>query len=389
MCCSRKSSSASAACPSSHRIIADHAFLRRYRALHPPPLIGILDNQKHFIPAQPPHPSALAARAFTGFDFSCSSLLPSTAGRTWSPIDFFDGRVLLASVPVRNFVGRHILLGSKVDGKSLVRKFIVCDPVHRRYIMLPAIPVDLNALVHKQELLGQEIFLAPGEDKEDPLSFRVICLVQCRMNLLLLVFSSLNGQWHVLTSDQWGASLSSRQFVHGCFYWHLQLRNELLVLDLHAMEFSTVNLQSESLGSKSFLLVEAEKGMLGMLTVGNGYDKDIKDRRYWLAYSILTNNQWHLEKVIPLPVKDVRLVRAAGGYLLMYTVHLKSSQGQLEFRYFSVDLKTFQVELFTAVCKHFPGRLYAGFQNHLDDSDLDADAMSKKRRVCSSMRLVV
>ncbi|VAH99498.1 unnamed protein product [Triticum turgidum subsp. durum] len=394
MCCSRKSSSASATCPSSHRIIADHAFLRRYHALHPPPLIGILDNQKHFIPAQPPHPSALAARAFTGFDFSCSSFLPSTAGRTWSPIDFFDGRVLLAGVPVRNFVGRHILLGSKVDGKSLVRKFVVCDPVHRRYIMLPAIPVDLNALVHKQELLGQEIFLAPGEDKEDPVKHTYVTLVfsdvwgpapssvgrhtyyaprSIRMNLLLLVFSSLNGQWHVLTSDQWGASatlasfvksdpeLSSRQFVHGCFYWHLQLRNELLVLDLHAMEFSTVNLQSESLGSKSFLLVEAEKGMLGMLTIGNGYDKDIKDRRHWLAYSILTNNQWHLEKVIPLPVKDVRLVRAAGGYLLMYTVHLKSSQGQLEFRYFSVDLKTFQVELFTAVCKHFPGRLYAGF----------------------------
>ncbi|XBI06944.1 hypothetical protein VPH35_134910 [Triticum aestivum] len=222
-----------------------------------------------------------------------------------------------------------------VCGKSLAGKLVVCDPVHRRYIMLPAIPIDL----------------------------RVICLAQCRMNLLLLIFSSLNGQWHVLTYDQWGASatlasfvksdprLSSRQFVRGCFYWHLQLKNKLLVLDLCAMEFSTVNLQSE------------QKKELGMLNIGNGYDKDIVDRRFWLAYSILTNNQWHVEKVIPLPLKDVHLVGAAGGYLLMYTVYLKSSRDQLEFRYFSVDLKTFQVELFTALCKHLPGRLYADFPN--------------------------
>ena len=178
------------------------------------------------------------------------------------------------------------------------------------------------------------------------------------MNLLLLVFSSLNGQWHVLTSDQWGASatlasfvksdpeLSSRQFVHGCFYWHLQLQNKLLVLDLRAMEFSTVNLQSESLGSKRFVLVEAEKGMLGMLTTRNGYDKDIKDRRIWLAYSILTNNQWHVEKVIRLPVKHVRLTGVAAGYLLIYAMYSTSSQE----KYFSLDLKTFQVELFTAFC---------------------------------------
>ncbi|KAF7105820.1 hypothetical protein CFC21_106595 [Triticum aestivum] len=73
---------ASAACLSFRHIIVHHDFLRRYHALHPPPLIGILDNQKAFVPAQPPHPSAVAARAFTGFDFSCSSFLPSTAGHT-------------------------------------------------------------------------------------------------------------------------------------------------------------------------------------------------------------------------------------------------------------------------------------------------------------------
>ncbi|KAE8813108.1 hypothetical protein D1007_09879 [Hordeum vulgare] len=357
---------ASAACPTFRRTIADHAFLRRYRALHPPPLICILDNQKPFLPAQPPHPSAVAARAFADFDFSCSSFLPCKTGRTWSTVDFFDGRVLLAEIPVRKLVGRSILMGRK----SLVRNFVVCDPVHLRYIMLPAIPVDVNAL----ELLDQENFLAPGEDKEDPLSFRVICLAQCRMNLLLLVFSSLNGQWHVRTYDQWGVSatlplfvrsgpgLSSRQIVHGCFYWHLELQNQLLVLDLREMEFSTVNLESESPGSKTFVLVEAEKGMLGMITIGNAYDKDMKDHRYWLAYCILTNNQWHLEKVIPLPVKDVHLVGVAGGYLL-YAVYYKFAEQKLEYRYFSVDLKSFQIQLFTTLRKQIPGRMNARYPN--------------------------
>uniref|UniRef100_A0A0A9BTU0 F-box domain-containing protein n=1 Tax=Arundo donax TaxID=35708 RepID=A0A0A9BTU0_ARUDO len=33
---------ASAACPTFRRVIADHSFLHRLRALHPPPLLGTL-----------------------------------------------------------------------------------------------------------------------------------------------------------------------------------------------------------------------------------------------------------------------------------------------------------------------------------------------------------
>ncbi|XBI33164.1 hypothetical protein VPH35_056525 [Triticum aestivum] len=174
---------ASAACRSFRRLIADHAFLHRYRALHPPPLIGVVRNGT-FIQAQPPHPSAVAARAFAGFDFSCSSFLPSTAGRTWRRIDFFDGRALIAGAPVQeeNSVlgGRHFRYHN-----FLVRDLAVCDPVHRRYTLLPAVPGDLKALVRENELFELETFLAPGDDDddEDPLSFRVMCLVQCRLNI--------------------------------------------------------------------------------------------------------------------------------------------------------------------------------------------------------------
>ncbi|KAL6656749.1 hypothetical protein ACP70R_004529 [Stipagrostis hirtigluma subsp. patula] len=68
---------ASTACAHFRRIITDHGFLRRYHAVHPPPLLGILASS--FIPAEPPHPSAVAARAFAqagAADFSFS-FLPS------------------------------------------------------------------------------------------------------------------------------------------------------------------------------------------------------------------------------------------------------------------------------------------------------------------------
>ena len=266
--------------------------------------------------AQPPHPSAVAGRAFAGFDFSCSSFLPSTAGRTWRPIDFLDGHALLAGAPVEEESG---VLGVRrfQYHNFLVRDLAVCDPVHRRYTLLPAVPGDLKALVRENELFELETFLAPGDDDddEDPLSFRVMCVAQCTTKLLILVFSSSlggQGQWHAHTFDQWSGQatsasdvsfihshggLSNRQFVHGCFYWHLHFQNELLVLDVRAMELSAINLPPDR-GTNSFALVEAAEGMLGMLTEGYGEDNDSDP--FWLTYSILRNNQWHLEKVNPV-----------------------------------------------------------------------------------------
>ncbi|KAF7026318.1 hypothetical protein CFC21_038433 [Triticum aestivum] len=357
---------ASAACPSFRRLITDHAFLRRYRAHHPPPLIGAFDDSA-FIPAQPPHPSAFAARAFAGFDFSCSSFLPSTTGRTWSAIDFLDGRALLDGAPVPGKGGSsHLRYFS-------VRDLAVCDPVHGRYILLPAVPGDLKALVSEPDLLHLETFLAPGDDEEDPLSFRVMCLLQCRMNLLLLVFSSLDWQWHSLAFDQWSAQatfaplegtkdgLSDRQFVHGCFCWRFPLLNKLVLLDTRAMEFSAVNLPPEQGWSSNFVIVEAAEGMLGMLA--EVYDRGNMYEPCWLRYSILRNNQWHLEKVIPLPeMHHVVLLGVGGGYLLIGAMYITSSGEEVMFGLFSVDVKTLQVELFAELSKIIlSGRLYAGF----------------------------
>ncbi|VAI68679.1 unnamed protein product [Triticum turgidum subsp. durum] len=364
---------ASTACASFHSVISGHAFLRRYRVIHPPPLIGMVHDP--FIPAQQPHPSAVPARAFAGFNFSCSSFLPSTAGRSWSEIDFFDGRALLAGAPVKEESGSRFLVGAELCDSQysqfLVRVLAVCDPVHRCYILLPAVPDHLKALVRRPDLLMLETFLAPGEDEDDPLSFRVVCLAQCRINLLMLGFSSLDGQWHILIHDQWSAQatigsfensepwLSCCQYVHRCFCWRLHFMNKLLLLDTHTMEFSVVSLPPEQPPNRNYVIVEAADGMLGMLT--KRYDEYREDDRCWLAYSILRNNQWYSEKVILLPVKHAALVGVAGGYLLVEALYTPSTQHMLKFGLFSVDVKTLQVELFAELSKpNMYGRLYAG-----------------------------
>ncbi|XP_048538975.1 uncharacterized protein LOC125518061 [Triticum urartu] len=276
-----------------------------------------------FVPAQLPHPSAVPARALVGFDFCRSSLLPSSADRT-----------LPRATP--------------------------CNAATSW--LLPTVPGNLKALITRPDLLSLETFLARDEDDKDPLSFRVLCLVECRMNLLLLFFTSLHGLWHVLTYNQWSANSTlrcfisklrvwaiKRYFIHGHFYWHLHFQSELLVLDVCTMEFSAVDLPPEQLGNSSFLIVETLEGTLGMLT--RGFDEDSDDDRYWLTYSIMRNNQWHFEKIIWLPVKRAILVGVTGVYLIIEAVYTTSSHDERKSGYFSVDLKILQVELFAAPSK--------------------------------------
>ncbi|XP_048541278.1 uncharacterized protein LOC125520404 [Triticum urartu] len=164
---------ASAACVSFRRVITSHPFLRRFRALHPPPLLGILCGG--LIPAQPPHPSAAAAATLADADFSCSFLPPSRD--RWC---LRDGRALFSPAPERT--------GGDYNRRDLVREFAVCDPLHRRYLLLPALPDHLADQVHRPDIIHCEPFLAPPGDEEDSsfTDFRVMCLTLLRPWMLLL-----------------------------------------------------------------------------------------------------------------------------------------------------------------------------------------------------------
>ncbi|CAM0951438.1 unnamed protein product [Alopecurus aequalis] len=297
------------------RLITDHRFLRRFRAGHPPPLLGVIPP--HHQPdrplrlAQPPHPSAAA-------DFSCS-FLPSP--KRWHRRDLRDGRVLLSGVPD----------GSRFDCRALVREFAVCDPLHRRYVLLPAVPDDLAASAQQPDLARFEPFLAPpaAEDRPNDVSSRVICLAQCATKLVLFIFSSTTGQWRTVTFHDWATLLEGsenpapgqpyrwprmRHYAHGCFCWAFYPQGKLIMLDTRTMDFSAANLPPGTNNMQAVVL-EAAKGRLGMFM--NEYLTPV------LTYVVLRNdghgaNQWQSEAVISLPLgKRNVLMGVAGGYLLI------------------------------------------------------------------------
>ncbi|CAO1941630.1 unnamed protein product [Urochloa humidicola] len=183
----------SAACPSFRRIITGRSFLRRFRAIHPPPLLGFVAYEG-FHPAQLPHPSAPLARAFADAADISYSFVPAGRWLTpWHPRDVRQGRVLLECTPECDpaFEYYDIVLLRDLD-------LAVCDPLSRRYSLLPRIPKELRGQ-HKH-LIDVGLFLAPTGEDEDETSFRV-----------------------------------------GRFYWMVPWRNKLLVLDVFSMEVSIVN----------------------------------------------------------------------------------------------------------------------------------------------------
>ncbi|XP_044444754.1 uncharacterized protein [Triticum aestivum] len=264
---------ASAACVTFRRVVTDGSFLRRFRRLHPPPVLGFL-CLGGFHPAQPPHTSAPAARALAlAADFSFS-FLPSR--RRWAVQDIRDGRVLL--------VGKQNMM-AEGPSISMFPELVVCDPLHRRYILLPPLPDGLVASVERQddEFLGWscEPSLIPLSDEEAALveetTFRVIWSASCKTNMAVFVFSSTTGQWRATASQTWSDLVIDRQplyfirrhLVGGCVYWVLPMNNtDLLVLDTRTMEFSIADLPPGQWNRQDIAIVDAGEGRLGMLSTG-------------------------------------------------------------------------------------------------------------------------
>ncbi|PAN14396.1 hypothetical protein PAHAL_2G406400 [Panicum hallii] len=246
---------AAAACPAFRRVIADPAFLRRVRALHPSLLLGFLTFTGGFRPAEPPYASVPAARAVArAADFSYS-FLPRPSG--WVVRNARDGRVLL---------------DWNDGGDGIFTKLAVCDPLFRRYVVLPPIPEDLAAAVQQPHLLDLErkfqVFLVPSDQEAAQTSFRVLWMAQCPTKLVSFIFSSVSGQWHAVVSPTWKdldpaksrvtmtrRLLYFRSYAYGCFYWMMMsITPNFLVLDMARMEFSLLKYPSHfrRLGMFSF-----------------------------------------------------------------------------------------------------------------------------------------
>ncbi|KQK16976.1 hypothetical protein BRADI_1g31721v3 [Brachypodium distachyon] len=365
---------ACAASPFFRRVITDASFLRRSRALHAPPLLGVV-SPSAFIPAEPPHPSAPAARAFLDAGAAESILQhffsgpsPSLLAPAPGPLQFLDsldGRVLLAG---HTRGGIECCYNLRILGGTAV----VCDPLRGgRFLVLPAIPDDVTAAVgHDPDALDIcEPFLAPpAEDVDDcsdpsPPPFRVMSLAECADKLVLFLFSSgagTGGQWRAMSFDGWSATIYPF--------------DKLLVLD------------ARTHGRHLLAIVEAAAGedeqsqRLAMLTLHCEHSEGRQVS--YLQYAVLRDDdgdegsgQWDTDVTfiyLPLGYKDYICIGVAGGYLLLKGTpegRDVSVQGSwwLEIACFSLDLRTLQLEWFCGSnsCTLAGARLFAGFPPYL------------------------
>ncbi|KAM0907920.1 hypothetical protein ACQ4PT_015795 [Festuca glaucescens] len=334
---------ASAACVSFRRVAAARSFVRRFRQLHAPPLLGFHDGNQTFYPAVPPHPSAPAARAAALVaDFS---FLPARA-RAWVVQDSRDGRILLDNAGT---------------DEAVFTEVVVCDPLHWLYLLLPPIPHALASSVEDplpveplQPHFWCETFLVPqaqgDNDEAEGTTFRVIWMAQCKTKLFTFVFSSSDGRWRDIPSPRWKdlfprcppsevTLFGFRQYSYGCFYWRRGCYGEtdMLVFDTRRMEFSVAENPPEAKYSfgEAIAMVEAGENRLGMFMFSAGA----------LSYSIRQNDRgslsrWKQEKETMSLGPGHFLIGSTGRYLLIYK--FRSSLHASGF--YALDVKTFQLE---------------------------------------------
>ncbi|CAM0947100.1 unnamed protein product [Alopecurus aequalis] len=338
----------STACPSFRRIITARSFLRRFRKLHPPPLLGFLGfaaHNGHFHPAEEPHPSAALARALANAaDFSYSFVPKPNNGLVspWSPRDVRDGRVLLACRS----------LSEVVEIEAVFTNLAVCDPLSRRYVLLAPIPKEMT--VQQEHLVEFEPMLAPIGEEEDETSFKVICTARYKSKLILFVFSSVTGQWCVAASPSWSSlgtaeptwkHLDLFNCIRGCFYWAYLWRDKLLVLDACTMEFSTVDFRNQP-GHKMYIsnIVDGTKGALEMLTLAGDY-YPISFYLYHTTQKINggPSNNWQLKNVMELPSRCLySTLGATEGFLFFQSFLDQPGVSHVDF--FSLEVKTFEIK---------------------------------------------
>ncbi|KAF8664448.1 hypothetical protein HU200_054620 [Digitaria exilis] len=340
---------ACASCPAFRRVITAHPFLRRLHALHPPSIFGTR-TFFGFHPIEPPNPSAPAGRAIAEASDFDLSFLPKPG--FWMVRDELGGRFVV----------------DRDEGRDdTFTTIAVCDPLFRRYVILPPIPAELAATVQKPYSVNAErrcdVFLAPSDDDEEevaagaPKSFKVIWMAQCPTKVIAFVFSSTSNQWRAVAPARWSdlnrfmpsaaecKSLRCRNYAYGCFYWNLSeypYGSNLIVLDMDKMEFFPAeNPPIHSL--EQFAIVELGESRCGMFTLDTNNIEGGVLRVFSANIEIhdVCPSEWVLENALHLPDSyKYDMLGVADGKLLM--VVTQTARSSRDVRCVSLDFKTLQ-----------------------------------------------
>ncbi|CAL4962764.1 unnamed protein product [Urochloa decumbens] len=271
---------AACTCPAWRNAVASSpAFRRRFRALHPAPLLGlfadITDNHIRmplpiFAPADGSDIDPDVLAAIRGGDFGLTSLQQEPGNdaapepRRWSVVYCRDAG--------------HLLLADWDAGPVLA----VVNPLSRRRLINNiALPYEAMAAWRR----GYLTFLrnvhwlssSSNDDEDDPMAFRLVWLCHDESRVRAAVFSSDTWDWRVFP---WAEDVEARapppfdeddtEWLHpgtqgdgGIVCWRVRKQERVLALNAETMEFSVWELpppclQMEGWHSGSFGVVVGE-----------------------------------------------------------------------------------------------------------------------------------
>ncbi|KAI5017529.1 hypothetical protein ZWY2020_042417 [Hordeum vulgare] len=115
-------------------------------------------------------------------DFTYSIVPKPGNDNSRRPCSVRDGRALLESSRYETF-----------------RKLAVCDPLSRRYMLLPAIPEYLAIQGEPPAKVGPTLVPIAEKDDDETL-FKVIGFADYDTNLVVFVFSFVTRQWCIVAS---------------------------------------------------------------------------------------------------------------------------------------------------------------------------------------------
>ncbi|KAF8766062.1 hypothetical protein HU200_007909 [Digitaria exilis] len=246
---------AAGVCRRWRRVATSPAFLRLFRRLHPPPLLGFFVCNDGFTVERVngvlvgqissptffmsnPAPEGLSGAVSRCINFSLDSL-PDV--ERWALADTCDGLLLLCD----SFSGH--------DRLRIPSDFVVCDPITGRFVLFGDAP--LYEIDHESSYLGAALLLTDGGG--DRLCFEVLVVTYFMFGPRLLVFSSRSGAWTVHPSANVGGrfvmpmlgSVGYDMHANGCVYWVIddekyEASEYLMVLDTRTKAFSTIKLLS-------------------------------------------------------------------------------------------------------------------------------------------------
>ncbi|CAL4898289.1 unnamed protein product [Urochloa decumbens] len=332
---------AAAVCRQWRRAVADAAFLRRFRSLHAPPVAGYFHNGSLyrsavmgveakprdgpvFVPSSPP---SVDARHFS-LDF-----LPNGAG-SWAVHDSRSSLLLMDRAGI---------------GAGGLRDWLVCEPLTRRYTMVPQLP-DFD-----ESCRCLEAFLIDGDtDKAGG------CIGMSNFRVLYMLFRGLARQAAVFAMGESGSiSWSEKsidyiatrwQFIYhlglagGSWYFYM-IDRTLIILDGSTGEFSRSQLpitvtQDLNMWRYNFCITEGRDSKPRFFTT---FGDSIK------VFMRLCSGDWVLEKRVMLS----EATRSLPGYHASFFNHppiiltrgvgfIILSPGSEQLWPFSIDLETME-----------------------------------------------